>query len=408
MKLTEHKYMKNFDWALFGSVGVILVIGLLNLYSTTYGLTLSKYFVDQIIWIMGGIVVMFLVSLVDYHFFNRYAYFMYGLTMLMLILVFFIGRSANGSQRWIHLGFFNIQPSEIIKISVVLVLARYFQDHQEKRTMGTWDLVAPMLLTIPPFILVLKQPDLGTSLIVLSAAVLMIWFAGVQRRILITTIVLFLISMPIIWKFGLHDYQRDRVISFLDPEKYASGKGYQVTQAKIAIGSGRFSGKGYLNGSQSKLQFLPKQHTDFVYSNFGEEFGFLGSVFLFFLYIVFFSGLLQYCCERTRCLWCDGGVWIFGNADLSDADQFWDGDGYLTRRGHHSAIFKLWWNIHHRLHAQTWNSFEYFPSKNHLKIHHCVIVQPHRRGDFKCATFPNYCPNRSGSITSMMHPYGLW
>lgn len=288
MKLTEHKYMKNFDWALFGSVGVILVIGLLNLYSTTYGLTLSKYFVDQIIWIMGGIVVMFLVSLVDYHFFNRYAYFMYGLTMLMLILVFFIGRSANGSQRWIHLGFFNIQPSEIIKISVVLVLARYFQDHQEKRTMGTWDLVAPMLLTVPPFILVLKQPDLGTSLIVLSAAVLMIWFAGVQRRILITTIVLFLISMPIIWKFGLHDYQRDRVISFLDPEKYASGKGYQVTQAKIAIGSGRFSGKGYLNGSQSKLQFLPKQHTDFVYSNFGEEFGFLGSVFLFFLYIVFF------------------------------------------------------------------------------------------------------------------------
>jgi rod shape determining protein RodA len=288
MKLTEHKYMRNFDWALFGSVGIILLIGLLNLYSATYGLTLSKYFIDQIVWILGGVVVMFLVSLIDYHFFNRYAYLMYGLTMVMLILVFFIGRSAGGSQRWIHLGFFNVQPSEIIKISVVLALARYFQDHQEKRTMGIWDLFIPMLLTIPPFILVLKQPDLGTSLIVLSAAILMIWFIGVQRRILVVTVLLALISMPIIWKFGLHDYQRDRVISFLDPEKYASGKGYQVTQAKIAIGSGRFSGKGYLNGSQSKLQFLPKQHTDFVYSNFGEEFGFLGSVFLFGLYIVFF------------------------------------------------------------------------------------------------------------------------
>jgi rod shape determining protein RodA len=280
--------MRNFDWALFGSVGIILLFGLLNLYSATYDLTIAKYFTDQIIWILGGIVLMFLVSLIDYHFFNRYAYFMYALTMVLLISVFFIGRSANGSQRWIHLGFFNIQPSEIVKIAVVVALARYFQDHQEKKTMGIWDLVIPMLIALPPFILVLKQPDLGTALIVLMAAVLMVWFIGVQRRILIITIVLALISLPIVWKFGLKPYQKDRVVSFLDPEKYASGKGYQVTQAKIAIGSGRFSGKGYLNGSQSKLQFLPKQHTDFVYSNFGEEFGFLGSIILFILYIVFF------------------------------------------------------------------------------------------------------------------------
>lgn len=280
--------MRNFDWALFGSVGVILLIGLMNLFSATYDLALARYFTDQIIWIMGGIIIMFVVSLIDYHFFNRYAYVIYALTMVLLILVFFIGRSANGSQRWIHLGFFNVQPSEIIKIAVVLALARYFQDHQEKRTMNTWDLVVPMLISIPPFILVLKQPDLGTGLIVLSAAVLMIWFMGIQRRILVVTVILFLVSMPVIWKFGLKDYQRDRVVSFLDPEKYASGKGYQVTQAKIAIGSGRFAGKGYLKGSQSKLQFLPKQHTDFVYSNFAEEFGFIGSVMLFILYTVFF------------------------------------------------------------------------------------------------------------------------
>lgn len=288
MKLTETKYMRNFDWAMFGSVGIILLIGLLNLFSATKDLNIAKYFIDQMIWISGGVVVMFLVSLIDYHFFNRYAYFIYALTILLLVAVFFIGRSANGSQRWIHVGFFNIQPSEIVKISVVLALARYFQDHQEKRTMGTWDLIIPMLISIPPFILVLKQPDLGTGLIVLMAAVLMIWFMGIQRKILVTTILLALISMPIVWKFGLKDYQKDRVISFLDPEKYASGKGYQVTQAKIAIGSGRFAGKGYLKGTQSKLQFLPKQHTDFVYSNFAEEFGFFGSMVLFLLYCVFF------------------------------------------------------------------------------------------------------------------------
>lgn len=280
--------MRNFNWALFSSVGIILLLGLLNLYSATYELSISKYFGDQMIWIAGGVVLMFLTSLINYHFFNRYAYFIYGLTMILLILVFFIGRSANGSQRWIHLGFFNVQPSEIIKIAVVLALARYFQDHQEKRSMGVGDLIVPGLITVIPFVLVLKQPDLGTGLIILSTGVLMLWFIGIQRRILIVSIVLALVSMPIVWKFGLHDYQRGRVISFLDPEKYASGKGYQVTQAKIAIGSGRFAGKGYLNGTQSKLNFLPKQHTDFVYSNFGEEFGFLGSIVLFILYIVFF------------------------------------------------------------------------------------------------------------------------
>lgn len=280
--------MRNFDWVLIGSAGVILLLGLLNLYSATYGLSLSKYFTSQMVWIAGGLVLMFLTSLINYHFFNRYAYLIYGLTMLLLVAVAFVGRSAGGSQRWIHLGFFNVQPSEIIKIAVVIALARYFQDHQEKRTMGPVDLVFPALITVPPFILVLKQPDLGTGLIVLSAGVLMVWFMGIQRRILVVTFILTLISMPIIWKFGLHDYQRGRVISFLDPGKDAAGKGYQVTQAKIAIGSGRFAGKGYLQGTQSKLQFLPKQHTDFVYSNYGEEFGFLGSMFLFILYIVFF------------------------------------------------------------------------------------------------------------------------
>lgn len=288
MKLAENKYVQTFDWALFGSVAVILLLGLMNLYSATYELWIAKYFRDQVVWIMGGVVVMWLVSLINYQFFNRYAYFMYALSVTLLIAVFVIGRGANGSQRWIHLGFFNIQPSEIIKITIVITLARYFKDHQDKRTMGLWDLLVPFFIAIPPFLLVLKQPDLGTSLIVLFAAIFMVWFVGIQRKIIIISVLIACVSAPIVWKFGLKPYQRDRVTTFLNPDKYASGKGYQVTQAKIAIGSGRFSGKGYLKGTQSKLQFLPKQHTDFVYSNFAEEFGFFGSVVLFIIYTVFF------------------------------------------------------------------------------------------------------------------------
>ncbi len=280
--------MRNFDWSLVGSIGVILVLGLMNLYSATYNLNIDKYFTSQTIWMAGGLVIMFLVSLINYHFFNRYAYFFYGMTVVMLILVFFLGRNVAGSQRWLHLGPINLQPSELAKIVVIMALARYFQDHQEKRTMGIWDLFVPLLLTVVPFVLVLKQPDLGTGLVVFFSAILVIWFVGVQRRILVVAIIMAMVSVPIIWKFGLHDYQKDRVISFLDPEKYASGKGYQVNQAKIAIGSGQFSGKGYLNGSQSKLQFLPKQHTDFVFSNFAEEFGFFGSAILFMFYCIFF------------------------------------------------------------------------------------------------------------------------
>ncbi|MCB1196987.1 MAG: rod shape-determining protein RodA [Deltaproteobacteria bacterium] len=278
------------DWPFFLTVLAICVIGLFNLYSATFDLSISRYFYNQLLWMSGGVVIGMFLALVHYHFYIRTGYFWYVGTVSLLLFVLFFGKSAGGSQRWIHLGFFNLQPSELAKIAVVLGLATYFHGHHQKRKMNLVDLIVPMIILVIPCILIVKQPDLGTTLVVFFTGCMMIWFVGVQRKILILVVTLGLVSVPLAWKFALKPYQKDRVISFLEPEKYADSKGYQIIQSKIAVGSGKVLGKGYLKGSQSKLQFLPKQHTDFVFSNYAEEFGFMGSLVLLGLY--FLIGLL--------------------------------------------------------------------------------------------------------------------
>ncbi|MEZ4705067.1 MAG: rod shape-determining protein RodA [Bdellovibrionota bacterium] len=273
---------------MLATILLICSLGLFNLYSSTYDLTISKYFTQQMLWMLLGFVFLAVFVLLDYHIFYRFSYPIYILTVASLFLVLFVGKSSQGSQRWINLAGVTIQPSEIAKVGVVIFLARYFHNHREQKRFGLASLASPLFFTLVPFLLILKQPDLGTGLIVLFTSITMFWFAGIQRKIILITLMGLLITAPITWKYGLKPYQKGRVISFLNPEKDAYGKGYQIIQSKIAIGSGRFSGKGYLQGSQSKLQFLPKQHTDFVFSNFAEEFGFLGSVILFFLYVMLF------------------------------------------------------------------------------------------------------------------------
>lgn len=273
---------------MLGTILIICVVGLANLYSSTFDLSISKYFTQQIFWMLIGFLFLTVFVLLDYHLFYRFSYPIYIATVLSLILVLIIGKSSQGSQRWIHIAGITIQPSEIAKIGVVIFLARYFHTHREQKRLSISSLASPLFFTLIPFLLILKQPDLGTALIVLFTSITMFWFAGIQRKIILISIIAVLCTAPITWKYGLKPYQKDRVVSFLNPEKYAYGKGYQIIQSKIAIGSGQFSGKGYLEGSQSKLQFLPKQHTDFVFSNYAEEFGFLGSILLFFLYIVLF------------------------------------------------------------------------------------------------------------------------
>lgn len=290
MRIWKKLHLDKADWIFFLIVFAICVFGLFNLYSATYDLTISKYFYNQLVWMGVGVLIGLILTLVHYHLYIRTGYFIYAITVLLLLFVLFFGKSAGGAQRWIALGFFNLQPSELAKIAVVLGLAKYFHSHHQKRKMNGYDLIVPLVILAIPCLLIVKQPDLGTTLVVFFTGCMMIWFIGVQRKILVIVLMLGIISVPLAWKFALKPYQKDRVISFVQPEKYANSKGYQIIQSKIAIGSGQMTGKGYLKGSQSKLQFLPKQHTDFVFSNFAEEFGFFGSMILLGLYLMF--GLL--------------------------------------------------------------------------------------------------------------------
>lgn len=280
----DKSFFSHLDWQLTSNIVLILFLGLMNLYSATYNLSISKYFTAQVIWLSIGVAITLLVSLVDYRVLERFSDFLYWSMVALLILVLLVGKVSQGAQRWLSVGGVAIQPSEIVKICVIFMLSRHFQKHYDGRRLGFSELMIPLIYCLIPFVLILKQPDLGTGLVVLGTGLTMILFVGIRKEIVLGSIVFLIVLLPVSWNFILHDYQKDRVITFLNPEKYAQGKGYQVIQSKIAIGSGELLGKGFLKGTQSKLQFLPKQHTDFAFSNFAEEFGFVGTIILLALY----------------------------------------------------------------------------------------------------------------------------
>jgi rod shape determining protein RodA len=208
---------------------------------------------------------------------------MYGFGVLLLVLVLVAGEVGKGAQRWLDLGFFRFQPSEMMKLAMPMMLAWYFGDRPLPPTLGK--LVVSGVLVIVPMGLVAKQPDLGTALLVASAGFFVIFLAGIRWRILLGFGVAGAAGVPVLWHF-MHDYQRQRVLTFLDPESDPLGSGYHIIQSKIAIGSGGLYGKGWLNGTQSQLDFLPERSTDFIFAVYGEEFGFLGVVLLLTLYLV--------------------------------------------------------------------------------------------------------------------------
>ncbi len=267
-------------------------MSLLNLFSATYNLPEARYFRAQIVWISIGMVIMLVTTIFDYRILERISYAIYGIVLLLLAYVMIAGRSALGAQRWVQIGPISIQPSELAKIAIVFVLARYFSRRRDPDPISFAGLFWPAMLTGIPCLLILKQPDLGTAIIVAAVAATLIIFVGLKKRVIATLVIIAAISAPLAWKFVLRPYQKERIFTFLNPERNPLDQGYQIIQAKIAIGSGELTGKGYLSGTQSKLQFLPKQHTDFVFSNYAEEFGFLGTAVLLGLYAVFaFLGL---------------------------------------------------------------------------------------------------------------------
>jgi rod shape determining protein RodA len=228
-----------------------------------------------------------------YSFLSRIAYFVYFVNIVLLVAVLFLGKASLGAQRWIGFGAFRIQPSEFMKISMVITLAKYFESDRTVGGYGLKDLLLPTMLVAVPALLIMKQPDLGTAMIILLTYGSMMLFIKIRPQTILILGLIAATAMPIVYKYGLKQYQRQRIISFIDPLSDPKGSGYNSIQSMIAVGSGQLLGKGYRQGTQSQLNFLPEHHTDFIFSVFSEEHGFLGCMILLILYLVFLSNALS-------------------------------------------------------------------------------------------------------------------
>ena len=285
----DRRLIINFDWATLLTALFISVIGVVNIYSSTYphsGAGTPLY-LKQAYWLTLGLGAILLILALDYRTLVRYSYLFYLITLLLLILVMAVGRSSSGSQRWLQVGFISFQPSELSKIALILAMTRFFTDRELPRGYGLRDLAAPFLMVALPALLIFKQPDLGTVVLLLTIFTSILVFVRVRFRtwaILGTGVAT---AIPLAWHF-LKDYQKNRLLTFINPDLDPLKTGYHIAQSKIAVGSGTLSGKGFLKGTQSQLRFLPEQHTDFIFTVIGEEGGFVASA----LTVALFAGLL--------------------------------------------------------------------------------------------------------------------
>jgi len=286
----------NIPWGMVGLIALIALIGLSAVYSATYTAKgPSTLFYKQMVWIATGMFVMFLMIIPDYHTVGRYAYILYAASIIMLILVMVMGKTGMGAQRWLAIGSFAFQPSELAKLALTLALARYFAEDPRRDGYALHDLAIPGAMVLVPLLLVLKQPDLGTAMMLLLTSSLMIMIAGIHLRSVITIVLLvaviaasvFLVP-PVrhkIWG-SLKPYQQNRIKAFIDPGSDPLGSGYHANQSKIAVGSGQITGKGFRKGTQSQMAFLPERHTDFIFAVISEEHGFMGSGLMVILYLI--------------------------------------------------------------------------------------------------------------------------
>lgn len=290
---SEQSFLKRISQLNFGLIIIITLIagvGFASLYSAAGG-NLSPWASRQIMRFGVGVVVMLVVALIDVRWWYKLAWPCYILGMVLLIAVEAMGHVGMGAQRWINLGFMRLQPSEMMKIAVVLLLARYFHLATPEKMKSLTFLAPAAGIILAPVCLVLLQPDLGTSLMIVMAGIAMFFVAGAPVWMFLTGIALAVAAVPIAWQF-LHPYQKQRVLTFLDPESDPLGAGYHITQSKIALGSGGIEGKGFLEGTQSKLNFLPEKQTDFIFTLWAEEWGLTGGIALLGLFaLVFLYGV---------------------------------------------------------------------------------------------------------------------
>lgn len=275
--------LSNISWPLVVLLTAIAAVGFAMLYSAGSG-NAEPWAMRHVVRFSVTLVIMLFLAMMDLRFWFHQAYTIYAVVLVLLAAVDLIGMIGMGAQRWLDFGVFIIQPSELMKLAAILVLARYFHTLPlEELRNRPLSLAVPLVLVLVPVALVIKQPDLGTAIMILFGSAAMMFLAGVRWWKFVAVMIAGLGMLPLAWQF-LHDYQKDRVLTFLDPERDPLGRGYHILQSKIALGAGGVFGKGYLQGSQSHLNFLPEKQTDFVFTMLGEEMGLIGGLGLIFLY----------------------------------------------------------------------------------------------------------------------------
>ncbi len=291
MKKIPLKKLKEIDRILFFVPLLLTITGILTIYSGTrpaFEPSHPPFYIRQSIWLVISLVAMVAMFAFDYRWLQRLSYYLYMIGLFLLLLTIFEGYIGMGAQRWLKIGPIRFQPSEVFRILLIVALSNYLQSKRSPID-GMTFLISIMVFGLIPFVLLFKQPDLGTALMLLMIISALVVVYGVRRRVLVTTLSVMLIISPVsvklLWQ-TLKPYQKNRLIAFVQPERDPFKIGYQIEQSKITIGSGRFLGKGYLKGTQGPLRFLPEKHTDFVFSVFAEEWGFMGSVFILALYLL--------------------------------------------------------------------------------------------------------------------------
>jgi rod shape determining protein RodA len=281
----DRRLVAHFDWPLLACALLVISCGLTTVLSATHtsGHMVSSLVVRQAMWAGLGIIGLLAAVSFDYHWLERYGYFLYSAALALLLLTAVLGSSGGGARRWIVLGPVSLQTSEFVKLALVVALARYLHRQVGDRTLSLRALLVPALLLAPPAALILKQPDLGTVVVLALSVAAVLLVAGLRLRLVLIMAAVLVPAVPFLWSH-LKPYQQRRVVTFINPDADPLGAGYHIIQSKIAIGSGMVQGKGFLHGTQNRLNFLPEQHTDFIFSVFAEEWGFVGACVLVSLY----------------------------------------------------------------------------------------------------------------------------
>ena len=283
--------IKSIDYFLILIIILIGSISVFAIYSTEGG-NFSYYTKNHLTRLITFFLMFLVFSFVRISTWYKYAYIFYFIGLILLFFVIFFGITSSGSKRWLNLYFLNLQPSELMKIAIIVCFARYYHRIQTSDIQNYKFLLQPIILLIVPCYLVISQPDLGTAILIAGSGIAIIWLAGLNIKYFVYSGLILLVSLPFVVSL-LEPYQKSRILTFFNPERDPLGAGYQIIQSKIAIGSGGFYGKGFLKGTQSYLEFLPEKHTDFIFTLFSEEFGFLGSIILIFLYALLIYRIIR-------------------------------------------------------------------------------------------------------------------